>query len=131
MRNYSYSQGMNIERNVYYTSWREGQDNSNARYPRIEMVGTQRYSDRYIEDASYLRLRNILLGYNIPRLKMNGKYLYEGIRVYASLQNFLTFTKYSGLDPEVNSKGGDIDAGIDHFTYPNSKSFSIGVNLTF
>ncbi len=131
MRNYSYSQGMNIERDVYYTSWREGQDNSNARYPRIEMVGTQRYSDRYIEDASYLRLRNILLGYNIPRLKMNGKYLYEGIRVYASLQNFLTFTKYSGLDPEVNSKGGDIDAGIDHFTYPNSKSFSIGVNLTF
>ncbi len=131
MRNYSYSQGMNIERDVFYSSWREGQDNSKARYPRIEMVGTQRYSDRYIEDGSYLRLRNILLGYNIPRFKVNNRYLYEGIRIYASLQNFLTLTKYSGLDPEVNSKGGDINAGIDHFTYPNSKSFSIGVNLTF
>lgn len=131
MRNYSYSQGMNIEKEVYYNSWREGQDNSNARYPRIELVGTQRYSDRYIEDASYLRLRNILFGYNIPRLKIRDKYIYEGIRIYASLQNFLTFTKYTGLDPEVNSKGGDINAGIDHFTYPNSKSFSIGVNLTF
>ncbi len=131
MRNYSYSQGMNIERDVYYSSWREGQDNSKARYPRIEMVGTQRYSDRYVEDGSYLRLRNILLGYNIRQFKVINRHLYESIRIYASLQNFLTLTKYSGLDPEVNSKGGDINAGIDHFTYPNSKSFSIGVNLTF
>ncbi len=131
MRNYSYSQGMNIEKDVYYNSWREGQDNTNAKYPRIELVGPQKYSDRYIEDASFLRLRNVLLGYNIPRFKFNDKYLFERVRVYASLQNYLTFTKYSGLDPEVSSKGGDINAGIDHFTYPNSKSFSIGLNLTF
>jgi hypothetical protein len=131
MRNYSYSQGMNIEKDVFEKSWREGQDNSNAMYPRIDLVGPQKYSDRYIEDGSFLRLRNILLGYNITNIKIRDKNLFERIRLYASLQNYLTLTKYSGLDPEVSSKGGDANAGIDHFTYPNSKSFSIGLNMTF
>ena len=46
-------------------------------------------------------------------------------------QNFLTFTKYSGVDPEVNSKGGDIDASIDHLSYPNVKTASIGATVNF
>ncbi len=131
MRNYSYSQGMNIERDVYYHSWREGQDNTNARYPRIELVGPLKYSDRFIEDGSFLRLKNILLGYNVPPMKLKDKRLFQAIRFYVSLQNYLTLTKYSGLDPEVNSKGGDINSGIDHFTYPNNKTISFGANITF
>ncbi|KAF5035039.1 hypothetical protein DSECCO2_589820 [anaerobic digester metagenome] len=131
MRNYSYSQGMNIERDVYYHSWREGQDNSNARYPRIELVGPLKYSDRFIEDGSFLRLKNILLGYNVPPMTLKDKRLFQAIRFYVSLQNYLTLTKYSGLDPEVNSKGGDINSGIDHFTYPNNKTISFGANITF
>lgn len=60
MRNYSYGQGMNIERKVYYESWHEGQDNSHAAYPRIDDVGSLKYSDRFIENGSYLRLKTLV-----------------------------------------------------------------------
>ena len=53
------------------------------------------------------------------------------MRVFISAQNWLTITKYQGVDPEVSSKGSDIDAGIDHFTYPNSKTISMGLNVKF
>lgn len=131
MRNYSYSQGMNIERKVYYESWRAGQDNSNAHYPRIDMVGKLRYSDRFIEDGSYLRLKNISLAYNFPCERWRTHNWLSGMRVFISAQNWLTITKYQGVDPEVSSKGSDIDAGIDHFTYPNSKTISMGLNVKF
>ncbi|MDM1060694.1 TonB-dependent receptor [Myroides odoratimimus] len=130
MRNYSYSQGMNIEKSVYYNSWREGQDNSNALYPRIERVGTLRYSDRFLEDGSYFRLKNIALTYNLPVHKM-AKKLFTKLSFYVSAQNILTFTKYSGVDPEVNSKKSDIDNAIDHFTYPNTKTISFGIKAQF
>lgn len=130
MRNYSYSQGMNIEKGVYYNSWREGQDNANAYYPRIEQVGVLRHSDRFLEDASYLRLKNIALTYNLPVHKMS-KAIFTSLSVYVSAQNILTFTKYKGVDPEVNSKNSDIDSAIDHFTYPNTKSFTFGLKAQF
>ena len=131
MRNYSYSQGMNIESKVYYESWRPGQDNSNAHYPRIDMVGTLRYSDRFVENGSYLRLKNIQLAYNFPCEKWSTKNWLSAIRVFVSMQNWLTFTKYSGVDPEVSSKASDVNAGIDHFTYPNTKTVSMGLSVKF
>lgn len=129
MRNYSYSQGMNVERKVYYESWREGQDNSNANYPRIERVGPQKYSDRYLEDGSYLRLKNISLAYFIPL--QNTVPWIKGMSIYASAQNYLTFTNYSGVDPEVSSKGSGMNSGIDHFSYPNNKTITFGAKVQF
>ncbi|PTX18917.1 TonB-linked SusC/RagA family outer membrane protein [Pontibacter mucosus] len=129
MRNYSYSQGMNVERKVYHESWREGQDNSNANYPRIERVGPQKYSDRYLEDGSYLRLKNISLAYFIPI--QNSLSWVKGLNVFVSAQNYLTLTKYTGVDPEVSSKGGDVNSGIDHFTYPNTKMVTFGAKVQF
>lgn len=129
MRNYSYSQGMNIERKVYYESWREGKDNSGAKYPRIERVGTLRYSDRFLEDASFIRLKHVSLAYYIP-LSQQLNWI-KGISVYVSAQNYLTLTKYNGMDPEVSSKGNDINSGIDHFTYPNNKTLSFGAKVQF
>ncbi|WEK38015.1 MAG: TonB-dependent receptor [Candidatus Pseudobacter hemicellulosilyticus] len=129
MRNYSYSQGMNIESKVYYESWREGKDNSNARYPRIERVGTLRYSDRFLEDGSYLRLKNISLAYYIP-VPEKLQWI-RSVSIYVSAQNYLTLTKYKGVDPEINSKGDDINSAIDHFTYPNTKTFSFGAKVQF
>ncbi|MCE6991437.1 TonB-dependent receptor [Dyadobacter sp. CY323] len=129
MRNYSYSQGMNVARKVYYESWREGQDNSNANYPKIERAGTLRYSDRFLENGSYLRLKNISLAYHIP-IPQSLTWI-RSASVFVSAQNYLTFTKYTGLDPEVSSKGGDINGAIDHFTYPNSKTFSFGAKIQF
>ncbi len=119
---------MNIERKVYYESWREGADNSNANYPRIERVGTQRYSDRYLEDGSYLRLKNISVAYFVP---VQGLRWIKGLNVYVSAQNYLTFTKYQGVDPEVSSKRDDVNNGIDHFTYPNTKTVTFGAKVQF
>lgn len=131
MRNYAYDQGMNIERKVYYESWREGQDNSHANYPKIENVGPLKYSDRFLENGSYLRLKNVSLAYNFPCEKWSTRNWLSGIRVFVSAQNWLTFTKYNGVDPEVSSKGGDLNAGIDHLTYPNSKTVSMGLSVKF
>lgn len=131
MRNYAYDQGMNVERKVYYESWREGQDNSHANYPKIENVGPLKYSDRFLENGSYLRLKNVSLAYNFPCEKWSTRNWLSGIRVFVSAQNWLTFTKYNGVDPEVSSKGGDLNAGIDHLTYPNSKTVSMGLSVKF
>ena len=131
MRNYSYGQGMNIERKVYYESWREGQDNSHVAYPKIEAVGSLKYSDRFIDNGSYLRLKNVSLAYNFPCEKWSTRNWLSGIRVFVSAQNWLTFTKYNGVDPEVSSKASDVNAGIDHLTYPNSKTFSMGLSVKF
>ena len=98
-------------------SWTE--DNQDARLPYASYDRPFSFIDsRYVEDASYIKLRNITLGYR-PKL---GK-CPLGIRVYATAQNLLTITDYSGYDPEVAS-------GTDTGAYPSARSFSFGVNLT-
>jgi hypothetical protein len=74
---------------------------------------------RYVEDASYLKLRNVTIGYDIPFPKS----FPVGARVYVTGQNLLTFTNYRGYDPEVSS-------GTDSGAYPSSRTFTFGVNLT-
>lgn len=94
-------------------------------------------ADFYIEDASFLRLRNITLGYTIPAaLAQNLKI--KKARIYFSAMNPFTFTEYSGYNPEVNSdnelltdQGGPFSLGVDWGTYPVSRSFVGGINLTF
>lgn len=109
----NYSSWSNRESHVYAQSWKEGEDNSKAKYPRIENTGTIRYSDLFLEDASYLRLKNIQLAYNLPCPDWKTKNWLEGIRIYVSAQDYLTFTKYKGIDPEVSSKGGDINGAAE------------------
>ncbi len=95
-------------------------------------------SSRFIEDGSFVRLKSLSLGYNFPealisKLKLSRLYL------YVSSENLLTFTKYSGFDPEVSvySLGGfsdtekNIAPGVDYGTYPQSREFLIGLNITF
>ena len=83
-----------------------------------------RESDFYIEDGSYMRLKNLQIGYtfkNVPYLK--------SIRIFFSGQNLVTLTKYSGLDPEIG--GGSLNTGLDYGTYPQARVFSGGVNFNF
>jgi TonB-linked SusC/RagA family outer membrane protein len=92
----------------------------------------QRVSTRWVYDGSFLRLKNIALGYNFT-IKNSG---IQRIRVYASAQNILTFTKYPGYDPEVNyNSGGNVNSnrnlGLDYGSYPNVKNYSVGLNLSF
>ncbi|WP_291782613.1 TonB-dependent receptor [Cecembia sp.] len=84
-------------------------------------------SDRHIEDASFLRIRTITLGYN---LQTSGINWLRSCRVYLQGQNLFTFTSYTGFDPEVNSLGQNpIGIGIDRGTFPMAKSFILGVNF--
>jgi len=123
-----YGQGLNMPEEVLLDHWTP--QNTDAKYPKISRSSTTRVSDRFVEDGSYLRLKNILLAYNFPMANSSGKFL-KSLRVYVSGQNLLTFTNYSWWDPEVNSKGGDSRMGIDHFSYPIPKSYTIGLNATF
>lgn len=86
-------------------------------------------SDRWLEDGSYVRLRNIEIGYNLPSstLKRVG---FESVRVYVSAQNLLTFTNYSGLDPDVPGQGIG-EQGFDAGNWPASRIFSIGLQCGF
>jgi TonB-linked SusC/RagA family outer membrane protein len=91
----------------------------------------KRVSSRFIEDGSYFRVKNLTLGYTFNKGLIN-KIKLSSLRVYFTTQNLLTFTRYSGLDPEVNYSGDDNTViGTDFFTYPQSRSFNVGMNLKF
>ncbi len=86
-------------------------------------------SDRFLEDASFLRIRTITLGYELPA-GLISKVKLSRARVYVQANNFLTFTKYSGWDPEVNSFGSNVVTnGVDIGAYPIPKTVTVGINL--
>lgn len=112
--------------------WRP--DNPSNKYPRALAAGSLdvgTYSSAIVEDASYLRLKNVMLAYNFPsgvlkRIKM------RNLRVYASATNLFTITDYSGYDPEANTYGQSTTLiGIDQGGYPQSKVYLVGVNIGF
>ncbi len=86
-------------------------------------------SSRFVEDGSYLRLKNLSLGYNFQQ-KILDRLGLNSLKVYFSAKNLLTFTKYSGLDPEVNYAGNDdVVMGVEFFTYPSVRTFTFGINI--
>ena len=92
-----------------------------------------RLSDRYVEDGSYLRIKNITLGYNFPKSLLSRAKI-DNIRVYCNIQNLYTFTKYTGYDPEVGASTQDssgLTFGVDNGRYPSPMTCSFGVNITF
>jgi len=109
-------------------------DNKDTDVPRAiggGKVDNVRNSTRFIEDGSYLRLKSVTLGYNFnfPRLKKAG---INKLGVYVTGQNLLTFTKYTGFDPEVNAFGRSAtELGIDYGTYPQARTVTLGVNVEF
>ncbi len=92
-----------------------------------------RLSDRYIEDGSYIRLKNITLGYTFPKSLLT-KLKIENLRIYANLQNVYTLTKYTGYDPEVGASTQDstgLTFGVDNGRYPSPMTCSFGLNISF
>jgi len=83
-------------------------------------------SEFYLEDGSYFRIKNLQIGYTIPK-NVLGKYGVQRLRVYVSSNNLVTFTKYTGFDPEIGGSSFSIDRGV----YPQARSFMVGVNLGF
>lgn len=108
--------------NITTTLDRWTPQNPDASLPRADAVSNSgAFSDRWVEDGSYLRIRDLTFGYTIPREKLKD---IVNINVFLSFENLYTFTKYSGNDPAI---GG----GIDQNLYPTSRKASLGVTLTF
>lgn len=87
-------------------------------------------SDRWIENGSFFRIRSIELGYNVPAAWLQ-KISVTSARVFVSGQNLLTFTKYSGLDPDVVGANVNLEPGVDNGNYPSSRIVSFGLNVGF
>ncbi|MDW3212023.1 MAG: TonB-dependent receptor [Reichenbachiella sp.] len=108
--------------------------NPNTDVPAASSTRLYRMSSRFIYDASFIRLKNIALGYNFPKPILERLNL-RSLRVYASAQNLLTITDYPGLDPEVgygnsgSGSDGNRNVGVDYASYPNVKTFTFGINL--
>jgi TonB-linked SusC/RagA family outer membrane protein len=105
--------------------------NPNGTVARATNSPVPQVTDRYIEDGSYAKLKNITLGYNFSSA-ISSKIHAKQIRVYVSAQNLLTLTHYTGYNPEVNFYDNDnTKQGIDYGIYPATRTFLAGVNLTF
>ncbi|MFN8303847.1 MAG: TonB-dependent receptor [Saprospiraceae bacterium] len=107
-----------------------GTSNTEPRVSLSDPNQNARVSDRFIEDGSYLRLKTLQIGYNLPQSWLK-KVRFEKFKIYVTGQNLLTFTKYSGLDPEIGNVGGSLEIGIDRGFYPQARTVVGGVSLTF
>ena len=106
-------------------------ENPTSDIPRASNSGSNLViSSRVVEDASFLRLKSVTLGYNIPA-KFLSKYNINKARVYVAAQNLWTLTGYSGYDPEVSVRNSALTPGLDFSSYPRAMSFSFGINLGF
>jgi|TARA_B110001450_G_scaffold150062_1_gene140187 TonB-linked SusC/RagA family outer membrane protein len=127
-KQYAYS--TKRHRDLIY-SWTDMNPTSNIPTPRsnIEHPNVQTSSDYFLEDGSFLRLRNIILGYSLKTTLLD-KIGIEKLRLFINAQNPITWTKYSGFDPEVGSNN-PFEGGLDRGSYPVSSTYSAGISIIF
>ena len=124
----------NVTQNYFDNHWTgPGTSNTQPRASWKAKFNNARVSTRFLYDASYMRLKNLQIGYTIPKTEKIG---ISRLRVYFAATNLFTITKYPGMDPEMtvsanSASEGDRAAGIDWGTYPIARSFTFGINLTF
>ena len=126
----------NTTRDYFENAWTA--DNTNTDQPRVGNNSNREISSRFVEDGSYIRLKNVAVGYNLPNEVVN-KIGVGGIRIAVSAQNLWTITDYTGLDPEVNFFGASGDnnlssntvRGFDFGNYPTLRSFNFNLNVKF
>jgi TonB-linked SusC/RagA family outer membrane protein len=109
--------------------------NTDTDVPKAFGGRSRRSSTRWIQDGSFIRLKNLALGYNLPNSALEKMGLRK-FRIYVSAQNILTITGYTGYDPEVNYRtdgatNGNRNLGLDYASYPNAKSYTLGLNIGF
>jgi TonB-linked SusC/RagA family outer membrane protein len=105
--------------------------NPHGRFPKVVNAPVVQVADIYIEDGTYIRLKNITLGYNLSK-DIAARIRAKQVRVYVSAQNLLTITNYKGLDPEANFYDqNNLQPGIDYGVYPNYRTYTVGLNVTF
>ncbi|WP_339841028.1 TonB-dependent receptor [uncultured Maribacter sp.] len=133
----SFQRGNNQFKDIIGNYWTAENPDSNAKYPKISSATQITVSDRFIEDASYLRVKSMRLAYNFPvsEIGLNG---FDMAQLYVSGTNLFTFTNYSGIDPEANTRGTDssdvgdrLRFGHDQSSYPSAKIYAIGLKFRF
>ncbi len=102
-------------------------DAANPQYTFTDASDNSRVSDRYIEDGSFAKIKNLQLGYTIPKSILKGQN--TSLRIYAQVKNAYTFTKYTGFDPEIS--GGILNSGVDYGSYPQARIFLAGLDFKF
>lgn len=127
---YSYNSISYTLKEMYDQRW-TADGTTSRKFARPQNTNADKYglSDAYIFDGSYFRIKQIQLGYTLPRT-VTKKFLVDKLRVYASLDNFFLFTKYPGLDPEVSSTATS-GMGVDYGNYPTTKKVVFGLSVTF
>ena len=117
----------------------EGTSNHYPRYCTVDTHNNWLSSDLYVHDASYLRLKNLQLGYTLPRT-LTHKLFVDRLRVFLSAENLITWTKYHGFDPEISPSVSPSSTtgtptgtslGVDYGVYPQARVWTIGVNIGF
>ena len=109
--------------------WTPENPHNDIRYPGSNVQDNLKPNSAIVEDGSYVRLKNVTLGYNIPAQAVS---FLRSVNVYFTATNLLTFTNYSGFDPEVSIFGGNnIATGVDFGSYPRSRMYTVGVQLGF
>ena len=105
-------------------------ENPTSNIPRTNATGNEEYSSRIIEDGSFLRLKNVSLGYSFGGRGIR-KAGISSLRIYVSADNIWTLTNYSGPDPEVSTRNSVLTPGFDWSAYPRAYGFTAGVNISF
>jgi len=123
----------NISQEYLQNAWTP--ENHSNTYARItsndDAIGSNVASSAYIENGSYLKLKNLTIGYTLPT-SLISRLALARVRIYVSSQNLFTITGYKGLDPEIGAQGGNATQnGIDNGTYPSSRYYTVGLNVTF
>ncbi|MGN6420760.1 MAG: SusC/RagA family TonB-linked outer membrane protein, partial [Pseudobacter sp.] len=108
--------------------WRP--DNPNADLPVAGVTSPNVYSSRVIEDGSFLRLKTVALGYTLPANVLK-RIRIKSIRVFGAAQNLVTWTNYTGVDPEVSVRNSPLTPSFDWSAYPKARTMTLGVNVTF
>ncbi len=122
----------NVSTEFYYNAWRKQGDITE--YPKVvrndPMQNEARVQSRWVEDGSYLKVKTATLSYDFPAQLVN-KIKVQSLRLYVTGSNLLTFTNYSGYDPDVNTLSSGLRQGVDYGSYPQSRTFMFGLNIGF
>jgi hypothetical protein len=109
--------------------------NTDTDVPKAVLGRARKNSTRWVEDGSFVRLKNLALGYDLKHSLIKTEHI-SLFRIYVSAQNILTITNYKGYDPEVNyrssgNQNSNRNLGLDYGSYPNAKGWTFGLNLGF
>ncbi|GAA4314078.1 TonB-dependent receptor [Compostibacter hankyongensis] len=117
----------------FLNRWRSPEDPGDGLIPALNYPGQHNASDDWVESGNHVWIKNITLGYTLPQEMLERTGYISGLRFYMSVQNAFRFTRFSGWNPQVSTRGGDNPQtlGIDNFSYPVARTYTVGAAISF